>query len=111
MLRAVSVVGVKGLWSPDQSSAVFARLDATVESLFAAIAREQEHRRLLDVTSASRQAAAAAQKGDQNTAQQKLFGFNMSHLRVLSQQNAQVDQIHQQQQQEHEPAIPQGASN
>ena len=112
---SLPVLGVKGLWSPGQSSSVFARLDATVESLFAAIAREQEHRRLLELTSAQRAAAAAAQKGDQNAAQQKLFGFNMKHLRMLSQQNAQVDQIHQQQQQQQDSApgqrLHEGAAN
>jgi hypothetical protein len=86
---------VKGLWTPAQSTAVFQKLDHTVDVLFSCIAREQEHRHLLELSSQQRAAAAAVQKSTTERASQqpKIFGLMQAkHLRALSaQQQMQED--------------------
>lgn len=53
---------VKGLWTPAQATAVFQKTDHAVDVLFSCIAREQEHRHLLELSSQQRAAATAVQK-------------------------------------------------
>lgn len=87
------------VWNPSQSSAVFAKLDSTLNLLFSSLARAEEQHRLLEMSSQQRshQGGTANKPNDQ----QKLLGFNMKHLRMLSEQNQMIDQHMQEQQHEH----------
>lgn len=94
------------VWTPAQSTAVFAKLDSTIDVLHSCIAREQEHRHLLELSSQQRATQAAVQKssGDRSGSQPKLF-FNIKHLRMLSAQNQMLEQHLSQQQSGDENAL------
>lgn len=75
------------VWSSDQSVSVFAHLDSTMDALFSSLAREQERRHLLELS--SQQAGGSAS----SAAEPKAFGYmNIKHLRMMNQQNQLIDQ-------------------
>jgi len=84
---------VKGLWSVPQSQAVLEQLDSSLHTLLQALSAEDAQRRQMQMElrgGAGDGASSAA--GSDGQAQRTSFGFNLKHLRLLSQQNQLVEQ-------------------
>jgi hypothetical protein len=112
------VGGVKGLWSSHQSSLVFDRLSSSLDALLGALSREEEQRNLLEASAMHRRGGGADKQADGTRVDRRaagggsrqIFGFDLRHLRMLSQQNQLVEQQLQQQQQQQQPQQQQPAA-
>lgn len=106
-----AVSGVKGLWSTHQSSLVLSKLEASMDTLLGALTREEEQKRVLEAASMHRRPTGhGGDESSRASGSRQLFGFNLKHLRMLSQQNQLVEQqlqsqAQQQQQQQAAPAF------